>query len=91
MTILKTLAGSGALIVDGREVGQVDYQLIVSRHEHLISGSGSLSGGFDPLYSAFDGEDTRLQLPAGQVRIIIINLNDEDCLFKTTGEIPGVL
>ena len=91
MTILKTLAGSGALIVDGREVGQAGYQLTVSLHEHRISGSGTLSGGFDVLYSAFDGEDTRLQLPAGQMRIIITNLSDEGCLFKTTGEIPGML
>lgn len=91
MRVLKNLSGSGALVADGRDLGPASYRLTVVDDGRWISGSGSLDGDFAMLSDAFNGNDVRLRLGSGEVKVILTNLSDRVCLFKTTGEIPGIV
>lgn len=105
MTYLRSLSGAGHLIIEGENIGSVDYDIRVYRQRYLKEGRGTMKvdrSVFQRLFQKIAGKSGPVQAPeratlgledGTEVTILLgdlgMILQHERLDFVTTGEIPG--
>jgi hypothetical protein len=89
---LKSLNGVGQLVVDGKNLGTVRYQIRISRRRTLKEGRGWINGDPDPLLQFYNAGSGQLNLEGGGSVTILAKewwaIGRVDIVI--TGPIPGV-
>ena len=92
MTHLGTLVGSGSILVDGVDLGAVDYRIDVFRPNWHVTGLGTIKGDQGLLFKLAGMAEVWLKFQSGdEVQILITKppIFGDEAEVKTTGTIPG--
>ena len=79
------------LIADGKECGEVDCGIVVSRNRGVVSGYGRIDGDRDVLMAASDADDVELRLAGGKplkIDVVRFDVMRAFADVATSGPIP---
>jgi hypothetical protein len=80
------------LILEGKDIGSVDYEIDVHQRGNLKEGRGIMKADGSILWRFFNSDSATLQLEdGGEVAILPdhLDLQGGQVTFVTTGKIPG--
>ena len=90
MRYLRTLTGTGQLIIDGAEKGSVGYAIDEYWNTHFNSAYGTIRGDIDLLRAAFEARGCTLCTKEGDASIVVTHFTAESktAAIAVRGSLP---